>query len=724
MRKLFILSAVLLSAFYLTAQNGVSGNDAQNKANTISKKVDKVINRSVVVPSPGSKEIPTGEPIGFTNYDLQTNASAARRMVKHADGTISAVWTQYQGTVMPDATQRGTGYNFFDGSSWLYTTESGNVRIEKTTRTGWPALVETGNGRDYVINHARTTGYYGWYQNIGASNTNWTAAPVAAAEPLLWPRMAAAGNYVYSIGVVDYDVTYNNQSPAPVFMRSTDNGATWSAMTQLPGSTSEYFNGWGGDSYAIDARDNFVAVALFENFSDLAVWKSEDYGVTWTKTIVWDFPIDKFDIETGTTGVIDMNGDQTVESVVGPDGNGDVVIDSNGKVHIVFGRMRFVDDNTADGGLVSWFPYSDYILYWNEGMGAGKYTSDAIIPFASVDNPFAIDSLNIPLAVDTIGWVPDLDASGELEFVSVNDGEYPFGFYGLEGMSTMPSLAIDANDNLYCVYSTVMEGGDYLWQDAVPNAAQFRHSWVTRYNGESWGSPVLISGVDGMNAECVYNVTARNVDDNLYVYYMWDQEPGSYMTEDTDGEPVTDNVIVFKAVPVSEIPVSDVKTATVTLSTVCDGTVPVNNAEVTFAYGSKSTGAGNTVVFTNLPISYDMVPYTFSYTAKIGSMTTNGTVQMTGEEVSHVIDFGACETVDTKHIVNNAVSIYPNPAHDKLFVSNAENSSVRIVNILGVEVLNTFVQNSQIDISQLRSGTYFVIVNTKEGSVSNKLVVE
>src|SRR5689334_14186622 len=56
--------------------------------------------------------------IGTTKYDVQTNRAVHSRLITNADGTLSAAWT-----TSCDATggwaDRGTGYNYFDGTSWL-----------------------------------------------------------------------------------------------------------------------------------------------------------------------------------------------------------------------------------------------------------------------------------------------------------------------------------------------------------------------------------------------------------------------------------------------------------------------------------------------------------------------------------------------------------------------------------------------------------------------------
>ena len=57
--------------------------------------------------------------IGNTLYDLQSNRGPARRILNNGDGTISAAWTfSANQSGYPD---RGTGYNYYNGSTWAAT---------------------------------------------------------------------------------------------------------------------------------------------------------------------------------------------------------------------------------------------------------------------------------------------------------------------------------------------------------------------------------------------------------------------------------------------------------------------------------------------------------------------------------------------------------------------------------------------------------------------------
>ena len=54
--------------------------------------------------------------IGETFYDLQSNVSMQNRIYKYDDGTIGAAWTM--GMDFPTFSDRGTGYNYYNGLEW------------------------------------------------------------------------------------------------------------------------------------------------------------------------------------------------------------------------------------------------------------------------------------------------------------------------------------------------------------------------------------------------------------------------------------------------------------------------------------------------------------------------------------------------------------------------------------------------------------------------------
>ena len=84
---------------------------------------DEALSHLMINPNPhtapvlNSKSNMTEVVIGTSTYDLQTNASVQNRIVVHNDGTISAGWTM-SAEFNTTYSDRGTGYNFFDGGSW------------------------------------------------------------------------------------------------------------------------------------------------------------------------------------------------------------------------------------------------------------------------------------------------------------------------------------------------------------------------------------------------------------------------------------------------------------------------------------------------------------------------------------------------------------------------------------------------------------------------------
>lgn len=541
MKKTFIFGLMLVFSMSIFAQKEVINNQ---KTPITVKKYAKIPAKKVVLKySSDSKDAPVGVPIGMTNYDLQSNSAVATRIINHEDGTISAVWLQDQSDA-PGGSTRGTGYNYFDGTSWKFTSTSmsGNERIENT-KTGWPAIMSNGTV-DFVANHFNgSTGLFGWTQNKGVAATGWTSADIAGGEAMLWPRGASAGDNFYVVAVDNF-TTGTGVEPdieGLHFFKSTDAGASWTYKGLMPDFSTYYAYG-NGDQYAIDAVDSIVAVVYFGSFSDTRLWKSVDYGETWTQEVINDFPVDDYSAYGGV--VVDMDNDGVADTCTTTDNIGDVIIDNNGEVHVVFGRMRVLQEDASAGSSI-YFPYTDDLLYWNESMGEGAWDNSMV-----QNNAF---DLAVPDAVDTIAYSFDLNGNNIIwEFADVGADEFPFGTY-YSSITSFPSLGIDADNNIYCAFTTVMEGDNYVKTDATPNAQSYRGAWVIARTAtdSTWQDPLCISDVDGTNAENMFPTMARNVDEHAHIWLQWDNEPGLHIRGDEDA--VTDNYIIYKSIAVADL---------------------------------------------------------------------------------------------------------------------------------------------------------------------------
>jgi len=273
------------------------------------------------------------EVIMTTTYDLQTNSSNQERLFRYDDGTMAGVATfshDYGGS-FPD---RGTGYNYFNGTSWG---TQPTAKIEASTRTGWPAYAPLGPNGEIVVNHSTGTLPLYILRRDTRGSGDWTQtemAPPAGAAGLLWPRMVTNGADHMNVHIIaltspttNGGVEWNDLDGALIYNRSLDGGDTWDGWVLLDGMTSTEYLGFGGDAYAwAQPLGNTLAFVVGDSFNDQFIMKSTDNGDTWTKTIIWDCPYDLW------TGV-----DSTDGHFYSSDGSSAAAIGPDGIVHVLFG---------------------------------------------------------------------------------------------------------------------------------------------------------------------------------------------------------------------------------------------------------------------------------------------------------------------------------------------------------------------------------------------------
>ena len=81
-------------------------------------------------------------------------------------------------------------------------------------------------------------------------------------------------------------------------------------------------------------------------------------------------------------------------------------------------------------------------------------------------------------------------------------------------------------------------------------------------------------------------------------------------------------------------------------------------------------------------------------------------------------------TVGIDEIQTNDINIYPNPATDVIYVDMEESFDAIIYNYQGQVVKTVKVENSQINVSELSYGIYFVEIRTQNNVAVKKVVVE
>ena len=83
------------------------------------------------------------------------------------------------------------------------------------------------------------------------------------------------------------------------------------------------------------------------------------------------------------------------------------------------------------------------------------------------------------------------------------------------------------------------------------------------------------------------------------------------------------------------------------------------------------------------------------------------------------------ELTSTSSIAENAVSfnIYPNPVENQLVISSEENiETISIYNLNGVMVYSGEYNAEGVDVSNLKTGVYFVNIKTESYDVTRRIV--
>jgi hypothetical protein len=344
--------------------------------------------------------------------------------------------------------------------------------------------------------------------------------------------MAADGNNVHHL------INKLGAKGPIAYSRSTDGGVTWDKLSiEIPGTDTLSYTGFGGDNYAIAAKNGKVAVVIGGWDVDVALFKSDDNGETWTKTVILAHPKPLWDytVETLDSSFVNAGGDVAV------------TIDNNGIAHVSFSACSI--RTTALDGSYNYWPGTSDLLYWNQNFGAGNYISLGNNAYLDYNNNGVID-------IPSTG--PAIDAGNDAW------GSYEPGFYN------HASLGVDASNNVYLAYDALAEIGDTsIW------GQMFRHVFVLKSvdGGYTWSDqptdvvPSVAMGGDGEYQEAVWPSMAADVDGNIHIVYHRDPAPGIQNVSGTPVEPdATNNSgiiadVIYVALPVADVAVGGKKVA-------------------------------------------------------------------------------------------------------------------------------------------------------------------
>ncbi len=453
--------------------------------------------------------------IGTTYWDLQSSNSAPpNRAWRYEDGSIAGVWMMGNDTEN-DYLDRGTGYAFYNGTSW---STQPTERVE-TERTGWPSYAPVGSGEIIAAHHNSQGIVINYRETVGSGEwTEYLLPNPDTSVVLSWPRLVTAGADRMTVHMlVSTYMPYNDMDRAILYYRSMDGGVTWETQARvLEGMSSSEYNSLMTETYAwAEPKDSTLAFVVADRWSDLFIMKSSDNGDTWEKTVVWQHPYPMW------------NGTAT-DTFYSPDGAASIALDNSGSAHVAFGISRTFQWEGSPS--YSWFPFVDGLAYWNESMNSW---TDGGMETLNPDNLASTGNL--------VGWIQDLDDNGEIDLIGNNYSN--LGIY-YTGLTSMPQLLIDDENRIFLVYSGVAEGFD--------NGSQmYRHLFIRTSldGGNTWGSIMDLTGEtsQAMNESVFPAFVYGADDDNLYIIYQSDTEPGMSVFGDMDDPTV--NSVIYLTIP-------------------------------------------------------------------------------------------------------------------------------------------------------------------------------
>ncbi|MCK9421788.1 MAG: T9SS type A sorting domain-containing protein [Bacteroidales bacterium] len=444
-------------------------------------------------PSVNSKAV-LEDDIGATRYDVQTNAAIANRIVLFNDGTIAGTWTR--GTTETSFTERGTGYNYFNGTTWG---PQPSARIE-TVRTGWPTMDAWNTGGEIVVSHqsataplikcTRTT------KGAGAWTQGTIARPPDFNKEMLWPRLITNGpthNYVHMIALSaptgNGGAIYKGLDGALLYYRSLNGGTTWDKQgIQLPGLDSASYTSFSGDEYAWGSpKGDTIYFVAGGSYTDMFIMKSTDNGENWTKINILS------------------NGHKKIPASVtylapwaSSDGAVACEMDQQGIIHVASG----IGGGSMSGGTKYISLYRNGLIYWNTTM-------------SMIQDSLDLDTLN---------------AHGQLlgyYFDGPNPGDTLNTMTSYRvGLTSFPQMSIDAYNNLFVIYAGI------TWENPDPSGINYHHIFGrAKYHDKATWSTEPIDFNAGFlyyGQEYIFaSMTKRITNDKLRIIYQTATQPGT-----------------------------------------------------------------------------------------------------------------------------------------------------------------------------------------------------
>ena len=458
MKKVLLLSLSLALGFSAFAQQRVAKNDIVPFKASMNK---TMVGNEVGTASTSNYAPQTAKSVVInryedmeeaetmtTYYDLQSNSWCSNRMYQLSGGQVGVVAT-FSLEPNQSATDRGTGYNFYDGSDWG---DQPEARIEPF-RTGWPTICQYGETGEVMISHApvhcfiREVAGEGEWQDMCLLPDHPEAYPYD--EDLAWPRIATSGDnheIIHVIADLQHSISSDEVVHHQVYYRSEDGGQTWITAYSPLAQDGEETGHYTADAYNIASNGHTVAMIYGDDLQGhVVMYKSNDDGQNWERTVIWENPYYGYDWETDSLSIY-------TDTVFGPSTLA-LAVDNNGVAHVAMSTYEYIHDELGST-YTTWSGRAvDGIYYWNSNEPAPIQSPDGN-PHHALRLWWPSGDGYVHMEADSTKWIGYLPLYEGYEydnekFYRENDYFYKFR----SGQSGMPALSIDPLGNIACAYS-------------------------------------------------------------------------------------------------------------------------------------------------------------------------------------------------------------------------------------------------------------------------------
>lgn len=636
------------------------------------------------------------EEMGETYWDLHSHSVTREYKVMFDNSAQAGVWTK--GEDAPEFPDLGIGYSYkASNGTWQPPSNS----LFEGLRVAGPSIARWGENGEIVSAHAAQDNNTGIHFNRREQNGEGQWIPAVLKGPdghedLKWAHMmtAGTGNEIIHVLALTPPVqyggsSYNGQNGAIVYSRSNDGGESWEIKNHsFEELGSSQYTGFSPDTYTwLKSSGQKIAFVVSDEWHDLILMQSDDFGNSWEKTIIWEHPYPLWD------------GEET-EAFYCPDGSFSGLIDENGKAHVAFGITRVKSNGNNE---IMHYPFIDGIGYWNEDRAMFSNKLNTL-------NPYDHEDSELYANYNLIGWVMDINENGQWVSDLVCDEPECIGQY-YQGAVSMPLLRQMPDGRLLLVYSGIHESFHTENQN-------YRHLF-TRYSGDGngWSNlERLTANPSWTFSECVYPTT---VIDGIWsrMSLQVDNEPGLAMIGDED--PFIDNqykTLLYEPYWNPYHPPGNFQATVEEYDVYLEWDHPPYDLHGYNIYRDGVKINEELIIEENYQdLDVEEGTHLYGVTSVIFDQETYA---------SHtLVEVG---TNDIQDLSQDAISIYPNPSNDYTKItSDVAVKKIEVYGSSGIklkEIENIGAEN-HINTSTLSNGIYIIRIHINQAIINKKLVV-